>query len=711
MIRFDDIVEKIQAYAPDFNLDILRKAYVFAAKAHKGQIRRSGEAYLSHPLEVLNVLVDWKLDEVTLTAGILHDILEDTDTTVDELKEYFGEEISSIVDSLSKISSISLSDSELQGENIRRIFMAMMKDIRVIFVKLADRLHNMRTLNFLSEDLQKKIASETLEIYAPLADRLGMGKTREELEDLAFRYLEPETYFKLAAKVEDKRSWAEEKLKNMKEEIQKLLDYQGIKAEIQYRLKRIYSIWRKMQRNDIDFDRVFDLMALRIITESTEDCYAVLGWISQKWTPIASRYRDYIAVPKQNKYQSLHTTVITKGGLTFEIQIRTKEMHWIAENGYAAHRKYKDRITDVQDDLKKSFSEFLEFQMDTRDPKRFLESLRRDLKANMVYPLTPKGKVIPLPESSTVVDFAYQIHTEIGNKCKGAKVNGRDVSLRYQVKTWDIVEIETSQDASPSRDWLGFIKTPRARKKIKEWFIQHERESSIIMGKRLFEKEIKKLKKPIRQYLQGENLENAVGKLGYSKIEDFYSAIGFGKIVLNRNFFERALPSDVFEPKVETFAQKFLDKIIKKPDYGVVVDGFDNILIHPAKCCNPIKGEKIVGYITKGKGISVHSASCPNIINEILEKNRLIDAKWDGNIKISYDVKIAIISEDRPGILAKITSVVSGEKSNIKKAEAVAFPDKTAKINFIVEVKDITQLEKLIKNIMNVKGVISVKRE
>ncbi len=708
MIRFEDILHKVLSYKPDADADLLRKAYVFAAKAHKGQTRRTGEPYLQHLLEVTNILASMRLDEISIAGGLLHDVLEDTDIKYDELKSLFGKEIADVVESLTKISALHLADEERQGENIRRIFHAMLEDVRVILIKLADRLHNMRTLHIFPEEDQKRIARETLDIYSPLADRLGMGEIKEELEELSFRYLEPESYFSLASTLEERRPEAETRLKKMKSRIEKLLAEHVVEAEVQYRVKRLYSIWKKMRKQGVDFDHVFDILGIRIITNTVDDCYAIQGWITQKWRTIPTRYKDFIAMPKQNKYQSIHLTIISEEGIHYEIQIRTREMHWIAEHGFAAHWIYKQDIKDLQKELKERFSDFLEFQMDSKSPIKFIENLRKDLKTPMIYPLTPKGKVIPLPEGATPVDFAFQVHTDIGYRCKGAKVNGRSVPLRYQLKTWDVVEIETSQEHAPSRDWLNFVKTERAKRKIKEWFAKIEKQRSVEEGKKLWVKFIKRFSADFKKIADEKTLEERLKNLRFNHLEEFYSSIGFGKTLLNSSLIEKLFPD--FRLQEKSIFRKFFELVSKKEELGVKIDGYDDILVKIAKCCNPIKGERIVGYITRGKGITIHSKDCPNVVKEILEKERLLSAEWQDGTETIYPAKIRILCKDIPGIFAKVANTVSDTNTNIRKALAEAFPDGNAKIDLAIDVRDIEHLEKILKSIKDIKGVVSVRR-
>lgn len=708
MIRFEDILQKVLEYKPNADKDLLMKAYVFAAKSHKGQTRRTGEPYLQHLLEVTNILANMRLDEISIAGGLLHDVLEDTATQYSELKSIFGKEIADVVESLTKISAFHLADEERQGENIRRIFEAMLEDVRVILIKLADRLHNMRTLYIFQEEDQKRIAKETLDIYAPLAERLGMGEIKEELEELSLRYLEPESYFRLASLMEERKPSAENQLKKMKSKIEKLLVEHGVEAEVQYRVKGLYSIWKKMKKQGVEFDYVFDILGIRIITNSIDDCYAIQGWITQRWKTIPTRYKDFIAMPKQNKYQSIHITIISEEGVNFEIQIRTREMHWIAEHGFAAHWIYKQDMKYLQKELRERFTDFLEFQMDSKSPVKFVESLRKDLKTPMIYPITPKGKVIPLPEGSTPVDFAFQIHTDLGYTCKGAKVNGKSVSLRYQLKTWDVVEIESSPDHTPSRDWLNFVKTERARRKIKEWFARVEKQRSIEEGKRLWNRFIKRYSSELKNALEKEPIEERIKVLNFQNMEEFYSSIGYGKILLNSSLLDRLFPEVKFEEK--SVLKKFFELVSKKEELGVKIDGYEDILVKIAKCCNPIKGERIVGYITRGKGISIHSVNCPNVLNEVLEKERLIKAEWQDGAEMTYLAKIRVMCKDIPGIFAKVANTVSDTNTNIRKAVAEAFPDGNAKIDLAIDVKDISHLEKILKSIKDIKGIISVRR-
>ncbi|MFQ6082842.1 MAG: RelA/SpoT family protein [Candidatus Aminicenantia bacterium] len=710
MVRFDDILEKILIYSPKSDLDLLRKAYVFAAKAHKGQVRLSGEPYLNHPLEVTNMLADMKLDEITLAAGLLHDVLEDTDITLETLRELFGEEVTHLVEGVTKISRIKFtSPEEHQAENIRKVILAMIDDLRVIFIKLADRVHNLKTLKFQSEEKQLQIAKETLEIYAPIANRLGMGKIKAELEDLSFRYIYQEDYFWLLGLVEERKEKSEKKLKKIKKELEKLLTENNLSAQIFYRLKRLYSIFNKMKRQNIEFNQVFDFMALRIITTSIRDCYATLGLIHQKWTPLPGRFKDFIAVPKPNLYRALHTTIITPDKQTFEIQIRTEEMHQIAENGIAAHWRYKDKEDFKEDKRVKWLRELVELYREQKSPREFLKNLKTDLHPEEIYVFTPKGMVISLPVGSTPIDFAYQIHTEIGNHCIGAKINGKLSSLKTILQIGDIVEILTSPSAGPSRDWLSVITTPKARNSIKHWLKVREREKSITLGKKIWEKELKKYKKILPQGLKEKELLTLLSRLKsrrFQKINDFFAAIGYGTLVINKKLMASLFSSEKIEEKK---AIPF-PKETRKLKIGIKVRGYEDLLVYLAKCCSPIKGEEIIGYITRGKGVAVHSLRCPYITKEILDSNRMIEVSWDIQSDSTYSARLSLQTEDKRGVLAKITSIIANLESNIKKAGVNTFSDKRAQVKLLLEIKDMNQLNLIIQKLKEIKEVIDVQR-
>ncbi|HEY3129623.1 MAG TPA: bifunctional (p)ppGpp synthetase/guanosine-3',5'-bis(diphosphate) 3'-pyrophosphohydrolase [Acidobacteriota bacterium] len=717
MIRFEDLAQKVEKYHPGADFDLLRKAYVFSAREHKGQVRQSGEPYLSHPLEVANLLAEMKLDVVSVSVGLLHDVLEDTLTTLETIKELFGEEVAHIVDGVTKISKIQFSSKqEKQAENFRKLLMAMVDDVRVILVKLADRLHNMRTLQYLPPEKQKLIAQETLDIYAPIAHRLGMAKVRSELEDLAFSYLDPSTYKNIVEQVRKKKSYSDSFIAEVTQEIEERLKEHGIQAEIQNRIKRIYSIYNKMRRQKISVEQVYDFIALRILTDSVRDCYTVLGIVNNLWSPVPGRIKDYIAMPRANMYQSLHTTVISKNGQPFEVQIRTREMHRVAEEGIAAHWKYKEgKLKEEQDDQRFAWlRHLLEWQQEVKDPQQFLSDLKIDLYPEETYIFTPRGDVITLPRNATPVDFAYAIHTEVGHKCVGAKVNGRLVPLKYKLKNGEICEIMTGTEPKPSRDWLSFVKTSRARNRIRHWINTKQKERAIEVGRKLLEKEARKFKVNLKKFMQpGDLQQKVVLHYNYQKLDDVLSDIGYGKIQA-RNVLMQVDPElvkpDTPEPK-DSKLTSVVNKVLRRSDSKIKVKGHDDLLVYRAKCCNPIRGEEIVGYITVGKGIAVHAAHCPNLENLLHNPERRIDVEWTGDVDGEvYPVKVSIQTEDRQGILADITAAVAKVDTNIVNVKASSHEDRSGRIDMTVQIKDMRHLDKVITCIKGVQGVFDVAR-
>ena len=711
MIRFDDILEKVASSYSEKDITLLKKAYVFAAQAHKGQTRRSGEPYLSHSLEVANMLADMKLDKTTLAAGLLHDVLEDTDTTSVDFTRAFGEEIAHLVEGVTKISRVQESSPEArQAESIRKIILAMTDDLRVIFIKLADRIHNLKTLKFLPQDKQRQIAQETLEIYAPIANRLGMGRIKAELEDLSFRFVNPEDYFKVASLVEPKRKKAEKDLKKLRASLDKLMEENNIPAEITIRIKRLYSIDNKMKKRKIDFDQVFDFMALRLIIDSIKNCYSALGIIHQTWPHIPNRVRDLIAMPKPNLYQSLHTTIITEKNQTVEIQIRTRDMHDLAENGISAHWKYKEKDpTNImkEDRRLRWLREMVELYKEQKSPREFLTSLKTDLLPEETYAFTPKGKVISLPLGASALDFAFKVHTEIGLHCAAVKINGKAAPLKTILKTGDRVEVVTSPEQNPARDWLNIVFTPGARHSIKRWLNLQTRKKNISLGKKLWEKEIKKYKFPAA-WLKEENILKSLPSATFSRItrmDDFYALIGFGKIILNNRFIEKLFPSGKVIEKKETLLKKVVTKVRRKPKPVIQVKG-----VHLAKCCFPIKGEPIIGYITAGKGITVHSLRCPWVVKEKLDDERMVEVSWEDTPATTYKGKLLIMGEDSPGVLAKIATAIAQLGGNITKAEVATFAGKKASFRLAVFVLDIKQFEAIIKKLSGIKEISSVER-
>jgi guanosine-3',5'-bis(diphosphate) 3'-pyrophosphohydrolase len=716
MIRLEDILAKVEKHHPGDNLDLIRRAYIFSAKEHKGQVRASGEAYLTHPLEVSNILAEMKMDAVTVSVGLLHDVVEDTLVSLEDVERIFGPEVAHIVDGVTKISQIHFtSKEEKQAENFRKMLLAMTDDIRVIMVKFADRLHNMRTLEHLSSERREAIARETMDIYAPIANRLGMGKIRGELEDLSFAYLDPKAYRELKEVVERKRTQHELFLREVTAAIEAKMREHEIPCETESRVKRLYSIHTKLKKQRISIDQVFDLLALRIITDSVKNCYAALGVIHNTWRPVPGRIKDFIAMPRPNGYRSLHTSVIA-GGQPFEVQIRTAEMHSIAEEGIAAHWKYKDGklVTDDREDQRISWLRHLvEWQQEMKDPADFLSTLRVDLYPEEAYTFTPKGKVITLPREATPVDFAYAIHTEVGHTCVGAKINGRMVPLKNKLKNGDIVEIVTQPGHTPSRDWLSFVKTARARNKIRHWLTEQEREKSIEIGRRLLEKEARKFKMNGRDLLVNDKLLAILPDYGASKVEDLLSFLGYGKISA-KQILLRVVPDGATEtpPEDESRITSAVKRVLGLgTDAKLKVKGFDDLLVYRAKCCNPIRGEEVIGYITRGKGVAVHSKNCPNVQNLMYDAARKIEVEWAGVAPTTeaYSVPLTIETEDRTGMLAEIAAAVADVGSNIVNVEARTANERGL-IDLVVDIPDMKHLERVIGSIRKLDGVYDVTR-
>jgi GTP pyrophosphokinase len=714
MIRFEDLVEKVRANSPDADIELLRRAYVFSAFEHKGQLRHSGEPYLVHPLEVADVLADMKLDVVAIAAGLLHDVVEDTLTSIERIQEHFGPEVAHVVEGVTKLSTIPFSSSEeRQAENFRKMLLAMVDDIRVILVKLADRLHNMRTLSHLPEERRVKIAQETRDIYAPIANRLGMSKVKNELEELAFKYLEPKAYEALRARVEARRRATEGMIEELKRTITaKLADAQVPVLRIDGRIKRLFSIHQKLRRQKIDLEQVYDMVALRLVTESVKDCYAALGIIHQTWSPVPGRIKDFIAMPRPNGYQSLHTSVISERGVPFEVQIRTAEMHRIAEEGIAAHWKYKEGRVGADRDEQYFIwlRQLLEWQQEVRDPQEFIHNLKIELYPEEVYIFTPKGEVKALPRGATAVDFAYSIHTDVGHQCVGARVNGKMVPLRTRLKNGDIVEIVTAAGHKPSRDWLNFVATSRARNKIKHFIHAEEKERSIELGRKLFEKEARRFDLNLKALLDPESLAKAASEAGLQKPDELFAAIGYGKVAA-RAALSRLVPADQLREKPpETAITSVVRRVLGTGEQKIKVRGFDDLMVFRARCCNPIRGEKIVGYITRGKGVSVHAAACPNVVNLLYDPERRIEVEWDKAADSApYTVRLSIQVEDRKGILAAVSSKIAGINTNIRDIEATTNHDR-GHISMTVEIADLKHLERVIKSLRGVDGVIDVER-
>ena len=713
LTRFRDLLKKITQTRPAEDLEMLRRAYQFSARYHLRQVRMSGEPYLSHPLEVAHILADLRLDVPTITTALLHDVVEDTGVTLDEIRTQFGDEVAHLVEGVTKISKIDIaSREERQAQTMRKMLLAMVDDLRVIFIKLADRLHNMRTLRYLPAEKQQRVARETLDIYAPLAHRMGMGKIRGELEDMAFSYIDPLAYREIRDEVEGKRRFGEDFLKDVARTLEAKLQENGLAARVEWRIKRPYSIYQKMKRRKAEFNQVYDLLALRVITRSLQDCYAAVGVVHSLWPPVPGRIKDFIAMARPNLYQSLHTTVIGKNGQPFEVQIRTEEMHRTAEEGIAAHWKYKERgaYSSTDEQSMAWLRQLVEWQQDLSDPTEFLSTLKIDLYPEEVYTFTPMGKVVVLPRDATPVDFAYAIHTEVGQTCAGAKVNGKMAPLRYRLRNGDVVEIVTQKGGRPSRDWLTFVKSSRARNKIKHWLKAAERESSIELGRKLLEKEARRCGVSWNQ-VSAEQLGRAAQSAGYPSPEDLISAVGFGRTA-PRQVLAKLFPDSALEEKAEK--EPSLARTVQKalgmgPGASLQVKGFSDLLIYRAKCCEPIRGEDVIGYITRGKGVAVHSKACPNVQNLLYEPERRIDVEWAAAEEDAYPVQFSLRTADRPGLLKELTAAIT-EKTNIRNIETRIGESGEAHIDLTLDIADKKHLEKLVMAMRKVNGVRDVER-
>jgi guanosine-3',5'-bis(diphosphate) 3'-pyrophosphohydrolase len=712
-ILFRDLLAKAHHNRPKDDLAVLERAYEFARTHHTQQIRASGEPYMTHPLKVSHILADMRMDMVCLVTGLLHDVVEDTQATIDDVRKIFGDEVARVVDGVTKLSKLDFfSAEERQAESYRKMMLAMVSDIRVMLVKLADRLHNMRTLASLSPDRQDRIARETIEIYAPIAHRLGMGKMRGELEDLAFRYQDPLIYDEICKAIESQRGESERFLEKIKHSVEKELQEEGIPGRVEGRVKRAYSVYLKLQRQKISIDQVYDLMALRIITDSVKNCYGALGIIHTKWHPIPGRIKDFIAIPRPNLYQSLHTSVMGDEGRHFEVQIRTEEMHRVAEEGIAAHWKYKEGRKSAEDDKRIAWlRHMVEWQSGIGDPAAFLSLLKTDLQPDDVHTFTPRGKIVTLPRDATPIDFAYAIHSDVGNTCTGAKVNGRMVPLKYTLKDGDSVEILTTQGHAPSKDWLSIVKTARARNRIRHVITVFEREKAIEIGEKYLEKEARRLGVAMNRVRP--ELGAVAGDYGFGREEDLFAALGFGKFSA-RQVLQKSLPDHDLEaaPPPEVPQPEKRDTRL---DTGAVVRvrGIDDLMIYRANCCNPIRGETIVGYVTRGKGIAVHAKNCPNVQNLMYEVERKIDVEWERSAQDSFPVRLIVRTDDRPGLLHQVTQILSNEDANIRNLEAktdVEGSSDGASIEMSVDIRDKKQMEKLVSAMRRLSGVRDVER-
>lgn len=701
-------MKRIPQYAPQANISLIKKAYKYALKAHLEQKRYSGEPYTSHLLEVAKILADLELDMITIAAGILHDIIEDTDTPLSTIKEEFGEEISMLVNGVTKLSKISFKTrEEQQAENFRKMFLAMAEDVRVILIKLADRLNNMRTLQYIPSHKRLKTAQETLEIYVPIANRLGISRIQWEMEDLSLRYLEPTKYKEVVNRIAKNRLERESYVESIKEIIKKEIHKVSIEAEIQGRPKNIYSIYKKMEKGKKDFFQIYDLIAIRIICHSIRDCYAVLGLLHSIWKPMPGRFKDYIAMPKSNMYQSLHTTVVTPKGEPLEIQIRTWEMHKTAEYGIAAHWKYKEKI-DLKKDKKLEerlswLRQILEWQKDLKDPKEFMENLKIGLFQDEVFTFTPKGDVKILPSGSTPIDFAYLIHTDVGHRCMGAKVNKKIVPLDSKLKSGDIVEILTSKSSrGPSRDWLKIAKTSGAKNRIRIWFKKEMREENIQKGKELFEKEMEKYKCEPSSELTKKLKEVSI-ELGFNELESMFENIGYRKLTPYQ-VLSKIIPQEKIIPTIPPL------KVKKRIDQGIRVQGINDVMIRFSRCCNPVPGDEIIGYITRGRGVSIHKVDCPNIDFVSTEKDRLVKVEWIKTEDLFYPVKIKIIADDRSNLVSDIMLIFSSLKITVSAINAITNNDNIANINVTVSINNLDQLQDIIKKIKKIKSILTAKR-
>ena len=708
-MTIDDLIEKIKTYNPNVDEAEIRSAYELAKVNHQGQKRNSGEDYIIHPLYVAMILADMNMDSATIIAGLLHDTIEDTSVTYEDIEKKFGKEIAELVDGVTKLKKLNYkSKAEKQAENIRKMVLAMAKDIRVIIVKLADRLHNMRTLEYMTEAKKIEKATETLEIYAPIADRLGMSRVKWELEDLSLRYLDPDEYYKLVDMVNKRRKEREELINSIIDTLKVNLERVGIKCEINGRPKNFYSIYKKMKVKGKVFDEIYDLSAVRILTNDIKDCYGALGVVHTLWKPIPGRFKDYIAMPKPNNYQSLHTTVIDNNGETFEVQIRTYQMHQTAEYGIAAHWKYKTGQTKTTsfDENLTWLRQLMEWQKDLNDPNDFMDTLKVDFFADEVFVFSPKGDVINLPEGSTPIDFAYRIHTQVGNTCVGAKVNGRIVPLSYKLSSGNIVDIITNSNSGPSLDWLNIVKSNQAKKKISQYFKIKDRDKNIEKGKEILEKEAKRLNYNVNEFLKDEWIDEVRAKLNVSTIDDLYAALGFGTVKLSQ---VTAKLIDIYN----RFNKKPIKNIVKSKrkvqKSGIDVKGVDGVKVRIAKCCTPVPGDDIIGYITIGRGISVHRADCPNVNNNV-EESRIVQVSWQKDEANSYEAAIEVRALDKPNVIGDVANRINEAKLNMTSLNARSTRDGDAIVDVILEITNIDELEGIIDKLKRVKNVFDVYR-
>jgi GTP diphosphokinase / guanosine-3',5'-bis(diphosphate) 3'-diphosphatase len=713
MIRLNDILDKVATYNPSADLDLVRKAYVFSAKVHQGQIRLSGEPYLIHPMEVTAILADLKLDVPSVITGLLHDTVEDTLTTLEEIEGIFGPEVANLVDGVTKIGKINFrTKEESQAENFRKMLLAMSDDIRVILIKLADRLHNMRTLQYQPEAKQRSIAKETLDIYAPIANRLGISWVKSELEDLSFRYLEQQIYYDLASKVAKKKQERESDVEKVKEIILGKLAEHAIKGDVSGRSKHLYSIFRKMESRNVDIDQIYDLIAIRVLVQDIRECYEVLGIIHSTWKPVPGRFKDYIAMPKGNMYQSLHTTVIGPFAERMEVQIRTGEMHRVAEAGIAAHWKYKEGKGYDEKEVKRFawLRQLLEWQQELQDSREFMDTVKVELFPEEVYVFTPKGDVKSFPKGATPIDFAYSVHTDVGHRCVGAKVNGKLVPLKYELKNGDIIEVITSPHHTPSKDWLKIVRSSRARNKIRAWIKTEERKRSISLGREIVEKEFRRYSLNYGKLQKSGEIKRVAAEFGFVGDEDLMASVGYGKLSCNQ-LLGKLLPPEKIEERQErkeTRVGRIIEKLTKRSSSAIQISGVEDILVRFGKCCNPVPGDDITGFITRGRGVTIHTSDC-SIAHEC-DPERRVDVAWNRTRKVALPVKIRVSCHDQKGILANISQAIANSEANIASASINSTVDKRGINLFEVEITDLDHLNRVMNNIMKVSGVTKVER-
>ena len=710
------LIEEMSKYMKNFDEELFTKAYYIAEKLHDGQKRNSGEPYFIHPCNVALILIKLNMDEATIIAGLLHDVLEDTPMTYEEMEEQVGSEITKLVDGVTKLKKIQYkTKQENQADNIRKMILAMAKDIRVIIIKLADRLHNMRTLEYMTREKQIEKAIETLGIYVPFAERLGISAIKWELENLSFRYLEPEIYENLSYKLKKRTEERQKDVDRIIETLKLSLEEMHIKGEITGRPKSIYSIYKKMEKQNKDLDQIFDLTGIRVIVDTLSDCYGVLGVVHALWRPMPGRFKDYIGMPKRNMYQSIHTTVIGTNGEIFEVQIRTHEMHRTAEYGIAAHWKYKEGVDKGNnfDEKLMWLRQLMDWQMDIKDSREFIEMFKEDFSSDEVFVFSPKADVINLPEGSTPIDFAYRVHSAVGNNCVGAKVDGRIVPLNHKLKTGNVVEILTSASSNgPSKDWLKIVKSSQAKSKIKQWFKKQGKDDNILEGRTALEREVRRLGYKFSEILKEEWVNQVSKKLNFNNLDDMYAAIGFGSIQLNQ------VLSRLKELHKEYYkVEEALEKLKELPNteerrisqHGIITEGVDNIQIKLAKCCSPVPGDEIVGYVTRGRGLSVHRKDCSNILNNTTPE-RFMEVRWDDNKQNSYSVELKILAYDQSGYIAEVAQKIESCKYNLKNINTRSNKDKTYTINLVVEIKSIDDLQDLINKLKVLKGTIDIYR-